>query len=370
MKQLNLRMYAMVIALVCIWIIFSILTNGKFLTYRNLFNLSRQGAVIAILSIGMVFVIISANIDLSVGFGAGLMGAITAILHVWWKLPIVLTLFIVLSIGIIIGMLHGYLVAYQRIPAFIVTLGGFLVYRGLMLAFTKGKTIALPDNWLQSIGTAYLPPILGWTLMCVGLGVSGYILLNQLIHSQFPRTYKTYLPIVVKMIATWGCLIAFVVVMNAYSGIPIQACILFGLAFIFHFISNHTRFGRYVYAVGGNEDAAYLSGVNVRSIKLRVFAIMGVLMSIAGIVMTARLGSAGPGAGKLLELDAIAACVIGGASLMGGRGTVFGAILGAFVMESLTNGMSLAGMGPAWQDIVKGIILVAAVGFDVTSRKN
>lgn len=369
MKHLNLRMYAMVIALVCIWIIFTILTSGTFLSYRNLFNLSRQAAVIAILSIGMVFVIISANIDLSVGFGAGLMGAITAILHVWWHLPIVLTLFIVLSIGIIIGMLHGFLVAYQRIPAFIVTLGGFLVYRGLMLAFTKGERIALPDNWLQSIGTAHLPQNIGWILMCVGLAVSGYIFLHQLTHSQNPRTFKTYIPIAVKMMATWVCIIAFVVVLNSYSGIPIPACILFGLAFIFHFISNHTRFGRYIYAVGGNEDAAYLSGVNVRSITLRVFAIMGALMSIAGIVMTARLGSAGPGAGKLLELDAIAACVIGGASLMGGRGTVFGAILGAFIMESLNNGMSLANIGTAWQDIVKGVILVAAVGFDVASRK-
>ena len=142
-------------------------------------------------------------------------------------------------------MLHGYLVAYQRIPAFIVTLGRFLSISRLNVSILlRAKQLLYQDNWLQSIGTAYLPPIHGWILMCVGLIVSGYILLNQLIHLQHPRTYKTYLPIVVKMIATWGCLIAFVVVMNAYSGIPIQACILFGLAFIFHFTSNHTRFGR------------------------------------------------------------------------------------------------------------------------------
>ncbi|MCY4401543.1 MAG: sugar ABC transporter permease [Candidatus Poribacteria bacterium] len=369
MKHLNLRMYAMVIALVCIWIIFTLLTNGTFLSYRNLFNLSRQAAVIAILSIGMVFVIISANIDLSVGFGSGLLGAITAILHVWWNLPIALTLVIVISIGIIIGILHGFLVAYQRIPAFIVTLGGFLVYRGLMLALTKGETIALPDNWLKYIGTAHLPQVFGWVLMCVGIGVTGYIFVHQLKHTQLQRTFKNILPIALKFLAICGSIVAIVVVMNSYRGIPIPACILFGLAFAFHFISNHTRFGRYIYAVGGNTDAAYLSGVNVQSVTLRVFAIMGALMAIAGIVMTTRLGSAGPGAGRLLELDAIAACVIGGASLMGGRGTVFGAILGAFVMASLTNGMSLANMSTAWQDIVKGVVLVTAVGFDVSSRK-
>ncbi len=369
MKHLNLRMYAMVFALVCIWIIFTVLTNGTFLTNRNLYNLSRQAAVIAILAIGMVFVIISANIDLSVGFGSGLLGAITAILHVGWKLPIVLTLLIVLCIGIMIGLMHGFLIAYQRIPAFIVTLGGFLVYSGLMLAFTKGKTIALPDNWLKSIGTGHLPQSIGWLLMCVGLIVSCYTFFRQRSHSHLQPTFKAYLPSVIKLIAICGCIIAFVVVMNSYRGIPIQGCILFGLAFLLHFISNHTRFGRYVYAVGGNADAAYLSGVNVRSVTVRVFAIMGVLMAVAGIVMTARLGSATPGAGRLLELDAIAACVIGGASLMGGRGTVFGAILGAFVMASLSNGMNLANMGPEGQDIIKGIVLVAAVGFDMASRK-
>ncbi len=369
MKHLNFRMYAMVFALVCIWIIFTVLTNGTFLTNRNLFNLSRQATVIAILAMGMVYVIISANIDLSVGFGAGLLGAITAILHVRENLPIVLTLLVVVCIGILIGLMHGFLIAYQRIPAFIVTLGGFLVYQGLMLAFTKGETIALPDNWLKSIGTGHLPQSIGWILMCIGLIVSCYIFFYQRSHLQLPPTLKDYLPSVIKLIATCGCIIAFVVVMNSYRGVPIQGCILFGLAFLLHFMSNHTRFGRYVYAVGGNADAAYLSGVNVRGVTLRVFVIMGVLMAVAGVVMTARLGSASSGAGRLLELDAIAACVIGGASLMGGRGTIFGAILGAFVMASLTNGMSLANMGPAWQDIVKGVVLVAAVGFDMVSKK-
>ncbi len=369
MKQLNLRMYAMVIALVCIWVIFTLVTHGTFLSGRNLFNLTRQTVVTAILAIGMVLVIVSANIDLSVGFGAGLLGAITAILHVWWNLPILLTLLIVIIIGILIGIIQGYLVAYQRIPAFIVTLGGFLVFRGMMLAVTRGETIALHDNWLKAIGTAHLPKAIGLGIMVAGLLTSAFVFIHQLRNSHLPRTLKSYLPFILKIVLSWSCILAFVIVMNSYKGIPVQACIMFGLAFLIHFVANQTRFGRYIYAVGGNSDAAYLSGIDVRGVTLRVFAVMGALMAIAGIVMTARLGSAGPEAGRLLELEAIAACVIGGASLMGGRGTIFGAVLGAFVMASLSNGMSMANMDPSWQDMIKGTVLVAAVGFDMISRK-
>ena len=207
-------------------------------------------------------------------------------------------------------------------------------------------------------------------MMIAGLGLSVYVFYKQIKTSQTPRISKEYLSTLLRLLATMGCIAVFGMVMNSYRGIPLPVCILLGLAFIFHFITNHTRFGRYVYAIGGNAEASYLSGINVRLRTMQVFALMGALMAIAGVVMTTRLGSAGPDAGRLLELDAIAACVIGGASLMGGRGTVFGSILGAFVMASLSNGMSLANMGPAWQDIIKGIVLVAAVGFDMASRKN
>ena len=369
MKHLNLHTYAMVFALVCIWVIFTLVTDGTFVSGRNLFNLTRQTAVTAILAIGMVLIIVSANIDLSVGYGAGLLGAITAILHVRWEFPILLTLLIVILIGILIGVLQGYLVAYQRIPAFIVTLGGFLVFRGMMLAVTRGETIALPDNWLKAIGTAHLPREFGLAIMVVGLLTSAFVYINQLRNSLQSKTLKSYLPFISKIVLSWICIVAFIILMNSYKGIPVQACIMFGLAILIHSIANKTRFGRYVYAVGGNSDAAYLSGIDVRMVTLRVFAMMGALMAVAGIVMTARLGSAGSGAGQLLELEAIAACVIGGASLMGGRGTVFGAILGAFVMASLSNGMSLANMAPSWQDMIKGTVLVAAVGFDMLSRK-
>ena len=371
MRHLNLRMYAMVLALICVWVIFTLLTSGTFLSTRNLSNLSRQAAVTAILAVGMTLVIVSANIDLSVGYGAGLLGAIAAIVHVWWGQPILVTLFIVICIGILMGLMQGYLVAYQRIPAFIVTLGGFLAYRGLMLAFTKGETILLPDNWLKAIGNAYLSPTLGWGLMLAGVGISGFRFYRQRLGQlQYGNPEQaSLLMFLLKIIGVSALIVAFIAVMNAHKGVPFPVCILFGLAFVFHFIANHTRFGRYVYAVGGNAEAAYLSGVNVRSITLRVFATMGALMAIAGVVMTARVGSASPEAGRLLELDAIAACVIGGASLMGGRGSIFGAILGAFVMESLNNGMSMANMDASWQDIIKGVVLVAAVGFDMASRR-
>lgn len=377
----HLRLYAMVIALVCVWVIFTLLTGGTFLSTRNLSNLSRQAAVTAILAVGMVLVIVSANIDLSVGFGSGLLGAVAAILHVWWGQPIVLTLIAVIGLGILLGLMQGYLVAYQRVPAFIVTLGGFLVYRGLMLAFTKGETIRLPDNWLKSIGNAYLPQPVGWGLMLMAV----IVVVVQLWKSAAVREPDAFTPLsgdssspssptsrfmfLTKMGGTVLLIVAFVAVMNAHKGIPVPVCILFALAFVFHFIANRTRFGRYVYAVGGNAEAAYLSGVNVRGITLRVFATMGALMAIAGVVLTARVGSASPEAGRLLELDAIAACVIGGASLMGGRGSIFGALLGALVMESLNNGMSMANMDASWQDIIKGIVLVTAVGFDMASRR-
>lgn len=377
----HLRLYAMVIALVCVWVIFTLLTGGTFLSTRNLSNLSRQAAVTAILAVGMVLVIVSANIDLSVGFGSGLLGAVAAILHVWWGQPIVLTLIAVIGLGILMGLMQGYLVAYQRVPAFIVTLGGFLVYRGLMLAFTKGETIRLPDNWLKSIGNAYLPQSVGWGLMLMAV----IVVVVQLWKSDAVRAPDAFTPLsddssstssppsrfmfLMKMGGIALLIVAFVAVMNAHKGIPVPVCILFALAFVFHFIANRTRFGRYVYAVGGNAEAAYLSGVNVRGITLRVFATMGALMAIAGVVLTARVGSASPEAGRLLELDAIAACVIGGASLMGGRGSIFGALLGALVMESLNNGMSMANMDASWQDIIKGIVLVTAVGFDMASRR-
>ncbi|MXY99827.1 sugar ABC transporter permease, partial [Candidatus Poribacteria bacterium] len=217
MRHLNLRMYAMVLALVCVWVIFTLLTSGTFLSTRNLSNLSRQAAVTAILAVGMTLVIVSANIDLSVGYGAGLLGAIAAIVHVRWGQSIPVTLLVVICIGILIGLMQGYLVAYQRIPAFIVTLGGFLAYRGLMLAFTRGETILLPDNWLKAIGNAYLSPTLGWGLMAVGVGIGGYRFYRQRVAwLQYGNPEQTSLSMFLLKVAGISALIVvFITVMNA-----------------------------------------------------------------------------------------------------------------------------------------------------------
>ena len=194
-KHFNLRMYAMVFALVCVWVIFTLLTGGTFLSTRNLSNLSRQAAVTAILAVGMTLVIVSANIDLSVGYGAGLLGAIAAIIHVRWDQPILLTLFVVICIGVLMGLIQGYLVAYQRIPAFIVTLGGFLAYRGFDVSvYRRPKTILLPDNWFKAIGNAYLAPTLGWGLVILGLCISGVHFYRQHTRTVTIR-YRKNLPI-------------------------------------------------------------------------------------------------------------------------------------------------------------------------------
>ena len=370
MNRLNLRTYAMVLALTCIWTIFTAITEGTFLTNRNLSNLSRQASVTAILAVGMVFVIVSANIDLSVGYGSGLLGAIAVIIHARWGQSPLVAILATICLGILIGVVQGYFVAYQRVPAFIVTLGGFMVCRGLMLAVTGGETILLPNNWFKAIGNSYLPKSIGWGLAITALLFGVYAFYRQRsARIRYGFAVSSAPIFFLKIGGTWALIISFIAVMNSHEGIALPVCILFTLVFCFHFIAAHTRFGRYVYAVGGNSEAAYLSGINVRNVSLRVFAIMGGLMGVAGVVLAARVGSASPEAGRLLELDAIAACVIGGASLMGGRGSIPGAVLGALVMESLNNGMSMANMDASWQDIIKGVVLVAAVWFDVVSRR-
>ena len=370
MNRLNLRTYAMVLALICIWAIFTTITEGTFLKNRNLSNLSRQASVTAILAVGMVLVIVSSNIDLSVGYGSGLLGAIAVIIHVWWGQSPFVAILATICLGILIGAVQGFFVAYQRVPAFIVTLGGFMVCRGLMLAATRGETILLPNDWFKAIGNAYLPKSIGWVLAITALIFGAYVFYRQRrARISYGFTVASTPIFLLKIGGTWALIISFIAVMNSHEGIALPVCILFALALIFHFIANNTRFGRYVYAIGGNSEAAYLSGINVRKVTLRVFAIMGALMGVAGVVLASRVGSASPEAGRLLELDAIAACVIGGASLMGGRGSVPGAVLGALVMESLNNGMSMANMDASWQDIIKGVVLVAAVWFDIASRR-
>lgn len=365
----DVKTYTMILALLSIWIIFSVATNGDFLTSRNLSNLFRQMSITGILSIGMVFIIITGHIDLSAGSLMGLLGGIVAILNVWFKFDDVLAIGITLIAGLAIGLLNGWLVAYKKIPAFIVTLGGMLVFRGILVGMTKGTTVASLGPEIKFLGNAYLIDVIGIVLGILAVGAIVYNSLNgRKLRTQYGLSI-TPMPAEVVKIVFAAILIGLVVtVLNSYQGFPVPVLILAILAVIFSYILTRTVFGRRVYAIGGNGEAAKLCGINVSKMTLTLFAMHGFLVAIAGILLTSRLNAASVAAGQNAEMDAIAACVIGGASLAGGIGSVGGAIVGALVMSSLDNGMSMLNIETFWQYIVKGSILVIAVWFDIATK--
>ena len=366
----TLRQYGMVLALIAIWIIFTVVTDGIFFTSRNFSNLIRQTAVTGILAAGMVMVIITAEIDLSVGSLVGLSGMASVLAQTFLHWGLVPSLLVGLLVGLVVGAFQGWLTAYGHIPSFIVTLGGLLAWRGAAKGISSGNTYPIEVPAFKAIGQAYLGPMVGWILM--GLGIAGTIWL-VLSRNRARRKYGlepwSAVSVALRIAVPSALIVAFVAALNSYAGVPVPVLILVLIALVGTFVTENTRFGRYLYAIGGNPEAARLSGINLRSHVLITFCILGVLAGVAGTIYTARVGSAGPDAGTLLELDAIAACVIGGASLMGGRGTVFGACLGALFMASLDNGMSLKNVPDFIQDIVKGGILVTAVGRDILGRK-
>jgi D-xylose transport system permease protein len=367
-KQLFTRykLLALLLAVTVIWIFFSFLTDGAFVTPRNLSNLLRQMSIT-----GMVFVIISGEIDLSVGALLGLLGGVAAILDVSHHWPIQFTVPAVMLLGIAIGMFNGWWSTYLRVPSFIVGLGGMLAYRGVLLGVTGGSTIAPVSSNLVFIGQGYLPRMAGNALAIVL-----FALLVTLTVRQRQNRLRYNLPVVplwqdgVKIVAAGLVLVAFVTTLNQYGGIPVPVLLLLALLGIFTYIATQTVFGRRIYAVGSNLEATRLSGVNTNRVKLMIFALMGLMCALAGLVNTARLAAGSPSAGTMGELDAIAACFIGGTSMRGGSGTVYGALIGALVMASLDNGMSMLDVDSYWQMIVKGGILVLAVWIDVVSGSN
>lgn len=365
----NLKLYTMIIALVGIWIIFAIATKGDFLTSRNMSNLFRQMVSTAVLAIGMVFVIIAGQIDLSVGSLLGLTGGIAAIANVWFHFNGILSIIIALAIGLILGAWNGWWVANKNVPSFIVTLAGMLVFRGILIGITNGYTIAPLSSDFQFIGQAYLTPVSGYLLGIIVLLVGAYT-----VYSQRKSKIKYGLEVspsyldIAKIILMAVLIGLFVFTLNSYNGIPFSVLILAILAAIFTYIASKTVFGRRVYALGGNIEAAKLSGINVKKITLILFAINGLLAAVSGVVLTSTLNAGSTSAGQNAELDAIAACVIGGASLSGGVGSVIGAIIGALVMSSINNGMSLLNSAPFWQYVVKGLILLLAVYVDAASK--
>jgi D-xylose transport system permease protein len=350
------RSLIMVGALVAIWVVFSLTTDGTFLRPRNLSLLARQTSVTAILAVGMVLVIVAGQIDLSVGALAGLMGGLAALAYMQRQWPLAVAFLAVLIGGALLGAAQGALVARLKIPPFIVTLGGMLLFQGALLGITGGVTVS-PSRPFLYLGQAYVPAWLGWLVagvMAAGLLADGI------------RTGGTRLWSRVGLAAV---AVGFTAVMNAYEGIPVPVFLLLALAALFSGVAHHTRFGRHLYAIGGNREAAFYSGISIEKHIVGVFTVMGLLSAIAGIVLTARVGAATSDAGRIMELDAIAAAVIGGTSLLGGQGTVWGALLGALVMASLDNGMSLMNTEAFWQPIIKGSILVAAVAVDMLGRR-
>ena len=367
--KFDLRTYMMIIALVSIWIIFSFTTGGSFLTPRNISNLFRQSVFTSMLAIGMVMVIIMGHIDLSVGSLVGLTGGVVAILDVWQGMNPILSIALTLLLGLILGMWNGWWAAYRKVPSFIVTLGGLLIFRGILVGITRGTTIGPMSDLFYYLGKGYLSQEVG---IIFAAAVGAFLVFVQWRNRKNRLKYNfDVLPIhlaLLKMIVSISLLVVFILVLNAYRGIPIPLLVLTVFLAIFIFITNNTTFGRHIYAIGGNADAAKLSGIDIKKITLIVFMLNGLMASIGGIFLTSRLNAASVAAGDGAELDAIAACVIGGASLSGGIGKVGGAVVGAVVMASLDNGMSLMNVENFWQSIIKGLILILAVWVDMYTK--
>ena len=369
----TLRAYTMVFALVAIWIYFQwrtvseIYPYGLFLHPVNFANLLKQMSVTGVLAVGMLFVIVARQIDLSIGSMLGLAGGIAAMSQ-GYGLGVAFAAAI--AIGIAAGALQGALTAYLNIPSFIVTLGGLLAWRGVILYLSKGETIPVRLPVFRALGVALLTPSSGLVLGAIAIVAVVWLALRR---NRMRRRYNLAVSsagvTAARAIVPSILVIVFVTMMNTQGGIPLPVIILLAVAIAGHFLTQHTTFGRYLYAIGSNPDAARLSGINSRLHILMAFGLLGALVGIASLLHTGRVGSASPDAGTLMELDAIAACVIGGTSLMGGRGKVSGALLGALVMASLDNGMSLLSVENATQYIIKGAVLVAAVGFDMAGRK-
>ena len=388
MRQADLdnRMLAMIIALLVIWVVLNIMTGGIFLTARNMYNLAVQSSVVGIMATGMVLVIVSRHIDLSVGSLLGFTGMVIAYLqvHVFplgaaWNWP--LTVLCGLALGGLVGLWQGWWISYRGVPSFVTTLAGLLMFRGAAYLVTDGRTVAPMDKTYQILGGGIDGSIgATWSWILAG-GAVIWMLINSIL---VRRSYRKYgfkvkpLWVQLSFLAVGIALVCgFVLVMNSYykprteipRGIPVPVLIMICVVVGMNLLSKITRFGRYVFAIGGNPEAAELSGIAVKRITTLVFMVMGILCGIAAVITTARLNAGANSMGMLAELNVIAAAVIGGTSLAGGHGTIYGAILGAVIMQSLDNGMVLLGISSAMRQLVIGAVLILAVWFDVVYNK-
>ena len=373
----NVNKYSMIIALVGIMVFFQIKTGGILLKPLNITNLILQNSYILILAIGMLLVIVAFQIDLSVGSVAAVVGAFAGITIINNHMSVPLAIVLVLIIGALIGAWQGFWIAYVKIPAFITTLAGMMVFRGLTYVSLKGTSIAPFPKSFQLMSTGFIPDFFNGkgihiTTIVIGIIFSILYVVSEIRKRSTQKKYNFEVanPIVITIkIATIVIVInAFCLVMAKYKGLPNVLVLLTALVAFYTFITTKTTLGRHIYALGGNEKAARLSGVKTNWVVFLVFVNMGVLAALSGLVFAARLNSATPNAGVSFELDAIAACFIGGASTAGGIGTIMGAIIGGLFMGVMNNGMSLMGVGIDWQQAIKGMVLLLAVAFDVYSK--
>jgi D-xylose transport system permease protein len=367
-KKVNLQFFMKILVLIICAFGFAIFTKGIFLSPRNITLLLRQTAINGVLATGMVLVIVSGNIDLSIGSGVALSGAVLAILQTWYGWSIAPSILFVLGVGLLMGFFNGFWII-RGVPSFVATLGSMLLLRGLALIFTKGISIAPLNMSTKMIGQGFIPKTPS-ALLFLGIFIIYIIhwILRRKAYNSNKETLKKKKPLI--QLVLFGFLTAIIIyIAYGYKGIPIPVLIMITVMVIVWFVSQYTAFGRYVYAVGGNSEASRFSGINVKSITFNVFLIMGILTSLGGILLSARLDGAMPAMGYFMELDAIAAAIIGGCSMAGGVGTVWGALFGALFIATLDNGMSLMNVSSFVQYVVKGIIIILAVFSDVKAKR-
>jgi len=374
----HMREYGMLLSLAAIMIFFQYMTDGTLLQPLNVTNLVLQNSYIVIMALGMLLVIVAGHIDLSVGSVAGFVGALAAVLMVEYHWHFVPATLVCLVVGGIIGGAQGYLIAFHKIPSFIVTLGGMLVFKGLALALLAGQSVGPFPPQFQLLSSGFIPdPISGTeglratslligAIIALGLFYAG--VRERANRNRYGAHTEPFTFFIGKSVVFAAMILYFSYLLSTYKGLPNVLVIMFALMLAFDFITNRTTLGRRIYAMGGNEKAARLSGIKTQWLSFYTFANMGVLAALAGLVFAARLNTATPKAGLGFELDVIAACFIGGASASGGVGKVMGAVIGAFVMGVMNNGMSILGIGIDYQQVIKGLVLIAAVFVDLYNK--
>ncbi len=370
----NIRDYALLLSLLAIMIFFQFTTDGTLFKPVNMTNLILQNSYIVIMALGMLLIIVAGHIDLSVGSVSGFVGAVAAVMMVNWKLDPFTTSIACLALGAAIGGAQGYFVAYYKIPAFIVTLAGMLVFKGLALTVLGGASVGPFPASFQLLSSGFIPDVFGISgfnllALAIGAAVTGAIVFfnfkerrNQQEHGLAEEPDVIFYG---RNLLLAVAFVGFAYLMARYKGLPNVLVVMFALIALFVFLTTRTTFGRRIYAMGGNEKAAKLSGINTERMTFYIFVIMGALAGLAGLVFAARLNVATPKAGAGFELEVIAACFIGGAATTGGVGKVVGAVIGAFIIGVMNNGMSIMGVGIDWQQVIKGVVLMLAVFLDV-----